>query len=516
MTLAVVPRRDAPPRLPAGVAQPPRPASVVNSSSVVIALFIAATLVMFTGLGGRAANLAYVSLAVVAGAILLNQSPVTYSSFSLWLWFVTPFVRRMFDFRHGWNPTNPVLLAPPLVAALSFLTLWRHARELRGRLFAPYLLIMGALAYGYSVGAIVAGFVPATYALLTWLAPIMFGIHLALSWRQYVALSASIRRTFAVALPVLAAYGVYQFVRIPKWDAAWMISADLRSIGSPLPFLVRVFGTLNTPGPFAAFLLVGILLMLAGKGIGRFPGIALALVALLLTRTRSSWVAFVIGIIIIQLSQPVIRFPRRMIALIVVAALAFPLTTLPKFRSTIVTRMSTLKDIESDNSFVKRVEFSQAAAAGIVETALGNGLGTTGGAIKLETRSVGIRSLDNGFLELFYVFGWPGGTMFLLGIGALFMQSIRFAEARRDPFAGALRATAMAIIAIMPIGDIFSGSTGTLLWSVLGLGIAAHAHHLTTGLALRSRGRPMFRPGVLAPQWAVPVRPPGTPSPLGG
>ncbi len=495
----------------------PRAEGLVNASSVAIALFVLATAVMLGGIGGRAANVVFVAAAVLTGAFLLQRSPVTYSSFSLWLWFVTPFVRRVLDYRHGWNPTNPALLAPPLVAALSMLTLWRHARELRGRLFAPFLLILGALAYGYSVGAIVAGVIPATYALLTWIAPITFGVHLALSWRHYVALSASIRRTFAVALPLLALYGVYQFVRLPKWDAAWMVSADLRSIGSPLPFLVRVFGTLNTPGPFAAFLLVGILLVLAGKGMKRFPGIALALVALLLTRTRASWVAFVIGLVIIQLSQPVIRLPRRMIALVVVALLALPLTAVPKFRSTILTRMSTLKDISADNSFIKRVEFSQAAAVGIVETALGNGLGTTGGAVKLETRSVGIRSLDNGFLELFFVFGWPGGTMFMLGIGALFVQSMRFAEARRDPFAGALRATAMAILAIMPIGDIFSGSTGVLLWSVLGLGIAAHAYHLTTGVALRSRAARRFTVGVLVPQWAVPaVRPAGTPSPLGG
>ena len=504
------------PSRPPAAAGAKRSPGLVNTSSVTVTLFILATAVMLTGLGGRAANFAYVGLALLAGAVLLEHSPVTYSSFSLWLWFVTPFVRRVFDYRHGWNPTNVVLLAPPLVAALSVLTIWRHARELRGRLFVPYLLIMGALAYGYSVGAIVAGLIPATYALLTWLAPLMFGIHLALSWRHYAALSASIRRTFAVALPVLSLYGVYQFVRLPRWDAAWMINADLKSIGSPLPFLVRVFGTLNTPGPYAAFLLVGILLMLAGTGVKRFPGIALALVALLLTRTRSSWVAFVIGIVIMQLSQPVIRMPRRVIALLVVAALAYPITSLPQFRLTIVSRLSTLKNIGADNSFIKRVEFSHAAAAGIVETALGNGLGTTGGAIKLDREGVGIRSLDNGFLELFYVFGWPGGTMFLLGLAALFLQALRFAEARRDPFAGALRATAMAIIAIMPIGDIFSGSTGTLLWSTLGLGIAAHAYHLTTGLALRSRARALFRPGVLTPQWAVPVRPAGTPSPLGG
>jgi hypothetical protein len=223
-------------------------------------------------------------------------------------------------------------------------------------------------------------------------------------------------------------------------------------------------------------------------------------------------VAFLIGLVFMQISQPVIRLPRRVIALVVVALLAAPLTAIPKFRTTILSRVLTLKDIGSDNSFIKRVQFSQEAASGIVQTALGNGLGTTGGAIKLENHNVGIRSLDNGFLELFYVFGWPGGTMFLLGLGALFFQSIRFAEARRDQFAGAVRATAVAIIAIMPIGDIFSGSTGTLLWAMLGVGIAAHAHHLTTGLALRSRVTPLFRPGMLAPQWAVPVTPAATPS----
>ena len=138
----------------------------MNESSVAVALFVLATAVMLAGIGGRAANIAFVVLAVVTGAFLLNRSPVTYSSFSLWLWFVTPFVRRVLDFRHGWNPTNPALLAPPLVAALSILTLWRHARELRERFFVPFLLILGALGYGYSVGAIVAGFTPATYALL--------------------------------------------------------------------------------------------------------------------------------------------------------------------------------------------------------------------------------------------------------------------------------------------------------------------------------------------------------------
>ena len=457
-----------------------------DQSTIVIGLFILATLAMLAGLGGRAANIAYPLLAVGTGAVLISRSPVMYSSFCLWLWFLSPFVRRVFDYRHGWNPTNPVLLAGPVVAALSILTLVRHARDLRGRLFAPFLLILGALAYGYSVGLINAGLFPATYALLTWLAPLMFGLHLALSWRHYAELNAAIRKTFAYALPTLAAYGIYQFVRLPRWDSQWMINADLKSIGVPLPFLVRVFGTLNTPGPYAAFLLAGVLMLLVGKGYVRFPAIAVAIIALLLTKTRAAWIAFVIGLFVHQLSQPVVRLPRRLLTIAIVTILAVPLTQIPSFRSTIVDRLSTLKSVSSDNSFIKRVQFSQASAGEIVQTALGNGLGTTGGAIKLNA-GTGIRSLDNGFLELFYLYGWLGGVMFLMGIASLLYQSFRFAESRRDNFASAVRAIAVALVSIVPIGDVFTGSTGTLLWSMMGLGIAAHAYHLTTGLALRSR-----------------------------
>ena len=442
---------------------------------------------MLAGAGGRAANIIFPLLAFVTAAVLFRRSAAMYSSFVLWIWFLSPFVRRVFDYRHGWNPTNPVLLAPPLVAALAVFTIARYASELRGRLFAPFLLILFALGYGYSVGMINAGLIPATYALLTWIAPLMFGVHLALSWRHYIEIREAIRKTFALAVPLLAAYGIYQFVRIPVWDAQWMINADLRSIGSPLPFLVRVFGTLNTPGPYAGFLLAGILMQITGRGFVRFPGIAGAALALLLTRTRAAWVAFLIGLVVHQLTQPLVRLPRRIITIVVVTILAVPLTQIPAFRSTIANRLSTMKSISSDNSFIKRVQFSQQNASEIVETAEGSGLGMTGGAAKLRAGSPGFRSLDNGFLEIFFLFGWPGGIMFFLGIAALLYQSFQFVEAKRDPFAAAVRATALALVSILPIGDVFTGSTGTLLWGMMGLGIAAHAYHLTTGYALRSR-----------------------------
>jgi hypothetical protein len=476
-----------------------------SRDKIVVGVFVAATLVLLAGVGGRLASYVYLLAAAVTGLVLLFNAPVTYISFSLWLWWLTPFVRRMLDHRHGWNPTNIVLVAPPLVALFSVVVILRHTRELRGILYAPYLLVLAALAYGYAVGIISAGTIPATYALITWLAPVLFGIHLAVSWRRYPELAGSLRRTFSIALPLLAAYGLYQFVRLPSWDAEWMRNADLRSIGNPLPFLVRIFGTLNTPGPYAAFLVTGLLMLLLGKGRLRYISTALALVALLLTRTRAAWAAFMIGLVVQYLSQPIVRLPKRTVTLIVVSLLALPIAAIPKFRNMIVPRLSTLTSLREDNSFVKRVQFSTATANGIVDAAAGSGLGTTGGAIKLRGMQ-GVRSLDNGFLEVFYIYGWPGGALLFLGIGGLLLQAFRFLEARRDPFANSVRATAVALISILPIGDVFTGPTGTLLWSMVGLGIAAHAYHLTTGLALRSRvAAAQMRKAAPAPAPLLPV-----------
>lgn len=483
-----------------------------SSAQIVTGLFIGATLVLLAGAGGKLAAVAYLLFAAVTGVILLAKSPVAYVNFSLWLWWVTPFVRRMLDHRHGWNPTNPVLLAPPLVALFSVVVLARHARELRGVLYAPYLFVLAAFAYGYSIGMISAGPLAATYALVTWLAPALFGIHLAVSWREYPELAVSLRSTFAIATPLLAAYGVYQFARLPSWDAEWMRNADLKSLGNPLPFYVRVFGTLNTPGPLAAFLAAGMLILLLARGGWRYLSIAIALVALLLTRTRAVWVAFMIGLAVQQLSQPLARIPKRTVTLVVVLLLALPLAAVPRFRNMIVPRLTTLSNIRSDNSFIKRVKFSTQTASGIVDAAEGGGLGSTGGAVKLRGMQ-GVRSLDNGFLEIFYIYGWPGGALFFLGIGGLLFQSFRFVEARRDAFANSVRATAVALVSILPIGDVFTGPTGTLLWTMVGLGIAAHAYQLTTGLALRSQVAALRRsplrsvpPAVLPP---VVVQPPG-------
>ena len=230
------------------------------------------------------------------------------------------------------------------------------------------------------------------------------------------------------------------------------------------------------------------------------------MVSLLLARTRAVWVAFIIGLLVQQIGQPLMRLPKKTITIIIVALLAIPVASLPQFSSIIAPRLRTLTNLSEDNSFKKRYNLSEAAASSIVETAKGNGLGMTGGAIKLNGM-LGVRSLDNGFLEVFYIYGWPGGSLFFLGIAGLMVQSVRFRETRVDSFANAVRASSVALVSILPIGDVFTGPTGTLLWMSVGFGLAAHTYHLTTGHALWSH----YARGAAVPPMPVPAASPPIP-----
>jgi hypothetical protein len=104
----------------------------------------------------------------------------------------------------------------------------------------------------------------------------------------------------------------------------------------------------------------------------------------------------------------------------------------------------------------------------------------TGSAVTARARG-GIRNFENGLLEVFYLFGWPGGLMFFLGVGGIVVQGMRLADARFDPFANAVRSGAVALLASLLISEIFTGAPGTLFWVLIGFGVSAHAHNLASG-----------------------------------
>lgn len=95
----------------------------------------------------------------------------------------------------------------------------------------------------------------------------------------------TLRRYIPPAALVAGVYGVVQFTVLPVWDRRWMIASGLTSIGAPYPLQVRVFGTSEAPGPFAAFLGLGLVVALCNATVSRGP-------------RRIIWFTFVLALVI--------------------------------------------------------------------------------------------------------------------------------------------------------------------------------------------------------------------------
>ena len=105
--------------------------------------------------------------------------------------------------------------------------------------------------------------------------------------------------------------------------------------------------------------------------------------------------------------------------------------------------------------------------------------GDRGGAKLLQVRRRA--SIDNGFLEVFYVLGWPGGALLGIGLAGNLLTLLRFRDARQDAFANSARACFWSMLSMLLIGDIFSGSVGVFFWGAYGFACSAHAYNYATG-----------------------------------
>ena len=460
--------------------------AVPSLQSVTVAGFVVLTLAGLAGVGGRAFGPVWAIAAAVTAFALVIRSPAGFLAFVVSIWFYTPLVRRVLDMHHGFVPANLALAAPVLASSVAIFTVLRFARELRGQLFAPAILVIAAITYGFLIGAVRNGLVPAFYAYLTWLSPALVGLHTALHWRRYPELRDALLRTLAWSLAPAALYGIIQFVFLPPWDYAWMVATDLRSIGAPQPFSVRVFGSMTMPGTFAVVMQVGLLLLLSARVRGRLPSLVLGFIGLLLSRIRTAWLGFVFGLVLQFITQPMRRMPRNWVTLLVVGILSFPVITLPRFREGIAARITSFTAGRDDLSVRSRVMTARAGYALVLDYAEGAGLGATGSAT-VAAGGAGIRNFENGLLEVFFLFGWPGGLLFFLGVGGIVVQGMRLSDARFDEFANAVRSGAAALLASLLISEIFTGAPGTLFWVLIGFGVAAHAHNLASGATMAYR-----------------------------
>lgn len=445
-----------------------------------IAGFVAVVALSLSAGGAGAANfwrLAFPLGAALIGVILyFRAASAQYLWFAWWMWFLTPFIRRVIDYRSQWVDPSPVLLAPFLVALVTACAVFRRDSRLSRSECLPFVLTTAGIAYALGVGLIQNSAASVVPMLLNWLIPVLFGFYFLQQWREYPQLRQATQSCFVWMVLLTGAYGIYQYVVAPGWDAFWLSNVSSSSFGKPEPLEIRVFSTFNSPGPFGLAMMAGLLLLFSSRSWVRLPAAVAGFLSLLLALARSSWIGWIIGFVALFKSLDAKMRVRIFATAIVITLCLIPLALMEPFNETIAARFQSLSDPQEDASYKARVAGYYEAGQHLASLPIGTGFG---GRIEFTTTEdeTAIDRRDSGIIDILLTFGWLGGALYFAGVAILFVTLLHRPASYDDRFAIAARAVGFAIFAQFTLGSVMIAVSGVIFWSFCSLWLAAQRYH---------------------------------------
>lgn len=253
----------------------------------IIGLFGLTTLAAFAG-AGTILRILFPAASLVVAIFLYFRAPILYNGFNWWIWFLTPLLRRIADYNSSYDPLSLMLTAPYFVTLVTLVTFHKNLPKARQQGNIPFVLAAVAVIYSFLIGLVSNSPVTVARALLDWLPPVLFGLHLAINWRNYPEISQNTQRVFVWGTLVTGCYGIYQYMVAPLWDRFWLENVGLVSFGLPEPQGIRVWSTMNGPAPFASVMLAGLLLLFSDKEQLRVPAAIAGYLAFLLSLVRAA------------------------------------------------------------------------------------------------------------------------------------------------------------------------------------------------------------------------------------
>jgi hypothetical protein len=443
--------------------------------------FTALTILLLVLHQSRLVEFIFPAGALVVAALLFRRSPAHYLSFVVWLFFLTPEVRRFADFINGaFSDRSLIMLAPVMAAAICGVNLLTHFRVLMQRRAIPLTLIVLAALYGYFIGMVGAGVAAASYVLISWLFPVLIGFHVLITWRHYPEYHRVLLKTFVFGGFVIAAYGVFQYVNPPPWDAFWLQHSGMISEGSAAPYSMRVSSTMNSSGPFAIAMMVCLLMTLAARNKMAMLAGGLAVPALIGTMSRSVLGGLAIGLLYLFILLDGRSRLRLAGAIAVIVLLCSPALMVDEITEKASARVATVTQLNQDDSYQTRTEIYKHFLAEMTTNIAGQGLGMTGLGSKLSSdNSSSSVDFDSGLMEVPYVLGWPGTLLYAAGVVMLVLRAFVTSFSRKaDRFAVAGTAAAFGILAMMVFVNTLVGGAGMLFFIGVMLPVAGRRYAL--------------------------------------
>jgi O-Antigen ligase len=395
-----------------------------------------------------------------------RKDSAQFLEFATWIFFLTPFVRRVVDYET--NAREMAIISTPFVIlVIPLLFVVMRWRKIATRQSAPFLYAIAAILYGVFIACAHAQFSSAATGVMTWLTPIAFGLYL-LSEREHVsALYNGFERAMLGGTFVAGAYGLIQYFIVPSWDAAWMRSVDMVTIGQPEPTEVRVFSILNSPQILAAFLMVGILMAYRMRSRWKYPILLAGVASLALSFARSAWIGLLAGLLFLGFFASPKERIRTITATIGCALLVFAAFNVPALADALSTRFSTFTDLRHDESALDRKETYAQVIEMLQHSPTGIGLGVDNGMADAEN--------DSSVVAVLLSLGIPGALVFAVAlcICACTLFSPR-AVRDRSQLLG-LQCCFVGLAVESPLNNVINAQIAFLLWSLIGLSYGIRA-----------------------------------------
>jgi hypothetical protein len=413
------------------------------------------------------------SLAV--GILLYARYPALYIGFTWWLWFLIALIRRLIDYRYGWDTQGFILITPFLVSLVTIYTFIKNMPKSFRMGGLPFVLAFFSIFYGFLVGLVNFQPVVVFRTVLDWMTPVLFGFHVFYNWRNYPEYRKVTQTAFVWCVLLTGIYGMVQYLIAPEWDRFWLINTKLTTNGTPEPMGIRVWSTMHSPGPFANVMMAGLLLLFTTKHPISFPASAVGYLSFLLTVVRSAWGGWLVGVLSLLTNlKPKLQM-RLVVTMLVMMICVIPLVAIEPFSEVIADRLETVTNLQEDQSFNERSASYDRNLSVALSSPLGNGIGGTW--IVDKDGKLLLIVLDSGILDSFFALGWFGALPYLGSIIMLMSKILQGHERRSDSFASAAFSISLGIFFQMVFGSAMLSLSGVIMWGFFGMSMAAKKYY---------------------------------------
>jgi len=389
-------------------------------------------------------------------------------------------LRRVLDYYAGsFNPLSPISLTPLAVTAIMMVPFIARYGTLTKSLKTIFTCLFVAIGFAFIVGFARIQFA-AVYSLAEVLAPIaLFGYIVT------VAPSANAKdrwlRTSAWCAILAAAYGWYQYLTVPPWDAFWVRAVGFEGyLGIMEPMKIVVFSTMaerGVLGGFLGFAVVPMILASKWRPLSWF-GVLLVLSCILLAGTRTGLIVAALSTMVYVMVNKGTGFWQLALGFAVITVAAyFGMGAMPGAEK-VQERFSTLQNMQQDGSYQGRVEIYQDSFKALLNP-LGSGLGATGTSGRINVGGTEVQSVigDAGYVEIFIQFGWVGAPLILYALWRMWQEmALRYRLGFRTTEVMLGRALMLALIPACFVGNLITQFS--ILWIVFGAALDPKALRL--------------------------------------